>query len=604
MIISSFIGHRETRAEDSSFLSFVWGYGLGGAARVVILVLLSFLATGCSLLQPAVLSMAISSIQAGVFRVGLGFELLALLLLVAGASVARDVILYRRGEALLHNVRTMFVSHVLYLDFETLGKYRAGDLVDRFTNEAESLRDAFAALYKFLLGSLPLIVGALAGMVILDVELLAVSLFVIMISTISVSFLAKRIKVVSRARQESMGKVAAALVGCLKVMRTLRVFDAVGHERDLLYARLGHVQGLGRRLGSYVSSIEPISTATIQLCFVVIIGVGVARAALEKTPLPEMAAFLVLLFILVAPVNQLFSALRALALACASFERMREILEEPLEVEEKERHCSEVTRGGKVELSLDCAVVFRNVTFSYRASRSRGTDSSVVIGAVRSLSFKVNRGEHVAVVGASGSGKTTMLNLIARLYEPDCGDISFFGENILTLNVSDYRENIAIVEQGTPVLTGSLRHNLTMGDGGIGDSELCGVLERVGLLRRFSECPAMLEAPLGEGGEDLSGGEKQLLCLARALVRRPRLLLLDEVTSHLDGGNEELVLDALRSIDWPCTVISVTHRLASMVDSDRVLVMDRGSLAASGTHAELLRSSQLYRDLIHSRIMR
>lgn len=114
----------------------------------------------------------------------------------------------------------------------------------------------------------------------------------------------------------------------------------------------------------------------------------------------------------------------------------------------------------------------------------------------------------------------------------------------------------------------------------------------------------MLEAPLGEGGEDLSGGEKQLLCLARALVRRPRLLLLDEVTSHLDGGNEELVLDALRSIDWPCTVISVTHRLASMVDSDRVLVMDRGSLAASGTHAELFRSSQLYRDLIHSRIMR
>lgn len=159
-----------------------------------------------------------------------------------------------------------------------------------------------------------------------------------------------------------------------------------------------------------------------------------------------------------------------------------------------------------------------------------------------------------------------------------------------------------IVEQDAPVVVGSLRDNLTMGEEEISDEVLHRAIARVGLSDRFPPFTSSLDIPLGEAGEDLSGGERKRLCLARALVRRPRILLLDEATSHLDGRSEQFVLEALREIDWRCTVVSVAHRMSSVIDADYVLVLDEGQLVAEGTHADLLGSSEHYQALMRSQL--
>ncbi len=233
---------------------------------------------------------------------------------------------------------------------------------------------------------------------------------------------------------------------------------------------------------------------------------------------------------------------------------------------------------------------------------------------LRGVSFAVPRGARVALVGPSGAGKSTILGLIERFYDPDSGTVALHGADVRALDRGELRRQMGYVEQDAPVLAGTLRENLLLAAPDASDAACERVLRAVnlgGLLERRGASPrgdgagllSALDMPVGENGVMLSGGEKQRLAIARALLTAPPILLLDESTASLDGVNERLMREALDAVSTGRTLVVIAHRLSTVVDSDKIVVLDEGGVVGEGTHEELIVSTPLYRELAQHQLL-
>jgi ABC-type multidrug transport system fused ATPase/permease subunit len=219
------------------------------------------------------------------------------------------------------------------------------------------------------------------------------------------------------------------------------------------------------------------------------------------------------------------------------------------------------------------------------------------------VSFAAPRGKRTALVGPSGAGKSTILALIERFYDPTAGLISMGGLDIRTVDRTELRAQIGYVEQDAPVLAGSIRNNLTLAVPHASDQQCIDVLHAVNLTEVLERSPLGLNAPVGEDGVMLSGGERQRLAIARALLDAPPILLLDESTSSLDGRNEQLMREAIDAVSENRTLIVIAHRLSTVVDSDQIVVLERGRVVGVGTHSELVETTPIYRELAKHQLL-
>jgi ATP-binding cassette subfamily B protein len=219
------------------------------------------------------------------------------------------------------------------------------------------------------------------------------------------------------------------------------------------------------------------------------------------------------------------------------------------------------------------------------------------------VSFKIERGTRVAIVGPAGAGKSTTLSLIERFYEPSAGRILLDGQPVAELDRSVLRAQLGYVEQDAPVLAGSIRANLLIGSPDATDADLRAVLEQVNLTEVLERDDRGLDAEVGENGIMLSGGERQRLAIARTLLAAPPILLLDESTSSLDGLNEQRMREAIDAVAKNRTLIVIAHRLSTVVDSDQIIVMENGTVIGTGTHSELVKSTPLYKDLAKHQLL-
>ena len=244
------------------------------------------------------------------------------------------------------------------------------------------------------------------------------------------------------------------------------------------------------------------------------------------------------------------------------------------------------------------AIEFKNVSFGYAPTpatedQPAGEEREVL----KNVSFKIERGTRVALVGPSGAGKSTIFSLIERFYEPTSGEILLDGQNVSAISREALRAQIGYVEQDAPVLAGSIRENLLIGRANATDEELRAVLEEVNLTEVLDRDARGFDAEVGEKGIMLSGGERQRLAIARTLLAAPPILLLDESTSSLDGINEQRLKDAIDAVAKNRTMFVIAHRLATVVDSDVIVVLKDGEVVGIGSHQELLKSTPLYKQL-------
>jgi ATP-binding cassette subfamily B protein len=457
----------------------------------------------------------------------------------------------------------------------------------------------------------------------LDPILFALTAIVVAIAVTTVVTLSRRIRVASRKAQDKVGDLTSSVERAISAVRTVRAANATEREISSVDKDAEGAWRLGLDVAKISALVVPISGIALQVAFLVVLGVGGFRVASGALPIADLVAFILFLFLMIMPLGQAFGAISSVNQALGALGRIQEIISLPSETE---FDAVQAPTPLATTPSPHYAVDFADVTFSYPTSAHRTEAEKLVAETLGDqgmeslatgeitltprrdrvldgVSFTVPVGSKTAIVGPSGAGKSSLLSLMERFYDPQSGTISVLGTPITQLDRETLRRSFGYVEQDAPVLAGTIRDNLLIASPEADESELLSVLEDVNLRDILDKDPRGLDAEVGEGGVLLSGGERQRLAIARALLQQPAILLLDESTSSLDGPNELLMKQAIDRVATNRTVIVIAHRLATVVDSDQIIVLKAGQVDAIGTHKELLKKSALYQDLAQHQLL-
>ena len=548
---------------------------------------LSLVGAGASLAQPLIVSQVITTVQAGE---DLGWLVPALIALVIGGAIlssVRHYLLQRTGESVVLSTRRHLVARLLNLPITEFDARRTGDLVSRVGADSTMLRAVLTQGLVEAVGGSVTFVGAIVAMLFIDALLFGLTSSVVIVSMVVVIVLSRRIRKYSRLAQDRVGDLTAAVERSISAVRTVRAANAVEREIRAVDDDARQAWAAGLDVARISAFVVPISSIAMQVSFLVVLGVGGFRVASGAITVAQLVSFILFLFMMIMPLGSAIGAFTSVAQALGALGRIREIIDLPSETANDTP--TESISGGLGPV----AVEFDSVSFAYEP------DNPIL----RNVSFTVPTGARVALVGPSGSGKSTTLSLIERFYDVTDGTVRVGGHDIRALARDELRGIIGYVEQDAPVLAGSVRDNLSLGAPDASDEECLAVLADVNLSNIVERADRGLDAPVGEGGVLLSGGERQRLAIARALLMAPPILLLDESTSSLDGLNEQLMKDAIDRVSANRTLIVIAHRLATVIDSDRIVVLDKGRVLGVGTHDELVASVPLYRELAETQLL-
>jgi ATP-binding cassette subfamily B protein len=602
------------------------------------IIALSILGAAASLAQPLLVSQVISIVEAGRPLGTLVWGLIALVVVSGLISGYQHYLLQRTGEGVVLSSRRRLVSSMLRLPVSEFDVRRTGDLVSRVGSDTTLLRAVLTQGLVEAVGGAVTFVGALIAMFIIDPVLLGLTVLVIAVSVVTVTLLASRIRVASARAQKKVGDLAASVERAISAVRTIRAAGATDREVRAIDENATGAWSMGVQVAKISALVVPVAGIAMQASFLVVLGVGGFRVASGAITIASLVAFILFLFMMIMPLGQAFGAITATNQALGALGRIQEIIGLPAE-DADDDDIARSAAAPKSPAAAQPAIEFEDVVFAYArpadddspredarpgvdktadtsteetrfeeddrsahaltASSRRGPGDPVL----RGVSFGAAPGRRTALVGPSGAGKSTILGLIERFYDPSAGVVRLGGVDVRSIPRADLRSQIGYVEQDAPVLAGTIRENLLLGNPAATDEQCIDVLHAVNLGDVLDRNPAGLDAPVGEDGIMLSGGERQRLAIARALVAAPPILLLDESTSSLDGVNEQKMRLAIDAVAEGRTLIVIAHRLSTVVDSDHIVVLEDGRVVGSGTHSELVESTPLYRELAKHQLL-
>ena len=558
---------------------------------LTVAVLLSLAGAGTNLAQPLVVGNIIKAVQKGDSLGWIIFALVAITIVSTVTSGLMYFVLAKAGEGVVMSARHKLAHRLLRLPIKEYDLRRTGDLVSRVGSDTTLLRAALTQGLIDAAGGAIIFVGSVVAMAIIDPLLLGLTLLMISVAVASIGFTARRIRSATTKAQGRVGDMAASVERALGAVRTIRAARAEDRETGVIEKDATEAYNQGVSIAKLNALVTPIGGLAANAAFMVVLGVGGYRVANGTTDVASLITFILLMFLMIRPVGQAFQAYSSVQSALGALARIQEILDIPLEEDADEGTDLRTAKN-------DTAIEFKNVKFAYA---DQGDEKSPEV--LQGVSFKIERGSRVAIVGPSGSGKSTTLSLIERFYEPTSGEILLDGQKVKSLSRKALREQIGYVEQDAPVLAGSIRENLLIGSPNATDKELKAVMKEVNLEEVLKRHKKGLDAEVGEQGIMLSGGERQRLAIARALLSAPPILLLDESTSSLDGLNEQRMREAIDAVAKNRTMIVIAHRLSTVVDSDQIIVMEKGKVIGTGTHKQLLKSTKLYRELAATQML-
>ena len=546
---------------------------------LVLAAALGLVGAAAGLAQPLAAREVIEALSAGESLSGPIVILTALVIAAAFVTAFHFWLLERTAQRVVLRARRGLAGRVLRLRMGELDRLAPGDLVARATSDTTLLGEvASTGLVQSFNGVIAL-VAAIVLMAVIDVPLLLVTLLVLAVIAAATGFVLPRIMRATERAQAAVGDMGSVLERALGAIRTVKASGAERREAAALDAAAGRAYDEGLRNARYQALVGTATGLAVQVAFLAVLGVGGARVADGSLAVGDLIAFLLYLFYISEPISGIASGATQLQAGIAAVHRLEDVSE--LAVEEDDS-VTAATRGDGPLLSFD------EVGFRYRP------DGPPVLERV---SFTVPARGLTALVGPSGAGKTTLFALLERFYDPGEGTIAFAGRDLRAWPRSELRAAIAYVEQEAPVLAGTLRVNLLYAAPEASDEELAAVVATTRLERLVARLPDGLDTEVGARGTTLSGGERQRIAIARALLRSPRLLLLDEASSQLDAVNEQALRAAVAAAAAERAVVAIAHRLSTVVAADRIVVLDGGSVRAQGTHAELVEGDELYREL-------
>lgn len=499
----------------------------------------------------------------------------AFLLQAVGGALA-GYALYYSGLKVVAAVRERLWSQYLRLPVATFDSQPAGELASRMTNDTAVLQNLVGDQFPgFITGILSALVGV-GFLFWLDWQMSLVMLGAIpVVVAIMVPLGRIRWKTALEIQGET-ARLSGILGQVLSEVRLVKASGAEAKERARGQGAVADLFRLGRREGKVQSVLQPIIGLVMMTLLVVIVGYGGLRVSSGALTAGGLVAFILYLIQVVMPATQVAQFFNQVQKARGATDSLLELLNAPIEPQ----------GVGMLPAVGQHAVVFDGVSFGYTAERPVLLD----------LHFVLEPGTVTAIVGPSGGGKTTLFSLLERFYQPQAGALRWGGQNLADLDLAAWRSLIGYVPQDSPLLAGTIRGNISYGlDREVSDDEIRQAARSANAADFIEALPEGYDTEVGERGVKLSGGQRQRLAIARALLRDPALLMLDEATASLDAGSEKAVQEALGTLMKGRTTLIIAHRLSTVVGADRILFLEEGRLTGSGRHDELVETHELYR---------
>lgn len=488
------------------------------------------------------------------------------------------------GQKIVARLREKMWNKLIRLPVKYFDTTSSGKTVSRVVNDTGVVKDLISDQFPQFISGIISIIGAIIILFILDWKMTLIMFISVPLMILFMMPLGRRMGKISRKMQDETAVFTGDVQQTLGEIRLMKASNAEQTEKKKGRQGIERLLKLGLREAKVYALIGPLMYLIMMVVIVTIISYGGMRVASQTMTTGELIAFLLYLFQIIMPMTSFAMFFTHLQKAKGATERIIEILDFPLE---NGQHGLDVDLGHKT-------LYVKNVSFAYKKEEP----------VLQDISFKAQPGEMIAFAGPSGSGKTTMFALLERFYEPDSGDIFIGDISIKDISLLSWRSQIGYVSQDSPMMAGTIRENLCYGleDQSISDEILWKVTKMAYADEFIQSFPDGLDTEVGERGVKLSGGQRQRIAIARAFLRDPKILMMDEATASLDSQSEGIVQQALSRLMEGRTTFVIAHRLSTIVDADQIIFIDQGKITGIGTHHELLETHPLYREFAEQQL--
>ena len=486
---------------------------------------------------------------------------------------------YRVG--ITKDLRTAMYDKFLRLPVSFFTEKRKGDMMSRISNDIGGVENGIMGSLVDIINSPFMIITSLITLFILSPKLTLFSLLVFPVMGWLISWVGKSLKRQATAAQEELGNLFSLVDETLKSSKVIKIFNADKILKNRFNTTTDNWQKYAIGMSRRREMASPMSEFLGSVTILIITWFAGVQILTEQTMEPEtFLVFIGIFFQILDPAKKLSNAISNIQGGLASLDRVSEVLDYDLKIDEIENPVPISTLKSQIE--------FKNIGFFY--------DKDNVI--LKNFNLTIEKGKTVALVGQSGSGKTTIANLLARFYDVSEGEIVVDGNNIKDLKVSDYRNLLGMVTQESVLFNDSIFNNILMGKPDATEEEVISAAKIANAHVFIDELPEKYHTNIGDDGNKLSGGQKQRVSIARAVLKNPPIMILDEATSALDSESERFVQDALEKMMENRTSLVIAHRLSTIQKADWIVVMERGIIVEQGSHQELFEKNGIYRKLV------
>ncbi|MGM0975015.1 MAG: ABC transporter ATP-binding protein [Bacillota bacterium] len=489
------------------------------------------------------------------------------------------------GQKVVARLRDRMWMKLIRLPVRYFDQQSSGQTVSRVVNDTSIVRELITSHFPQFITGIISIIGAIIILLVMDWKMTLLMLTSVPITLAIMIPLGRKMAKISRGLQDETAIFTGNITQTLGEIRLMKSSAAEQNEEEKGLDGIGKLLGYGLREARIFALIGPTMYLIMMVVIVMIIAYGGMRVASGSMSTGSLVAFLLYLFQIIMPITSFAMFFTQLQKAKGATERIIEILEEPLE-------------DGQDGIEMDISskpITIQNVSFSYSAEES----------VLENISLEAQPGQMIALAGPSGSGKTTLFGLLERFYEPDAGEIKIGHTPIQQISLKSWRSQIGYVSQESAMMAGTIRENLCYGlerPENISDEKLWEVAKMAYADQFIADFPKGLDTEVGERGVKLSGGQRQRIAIARAFLRDPKILMMDEATASLDSQSEGIVQQALTRLMEGRTTFVIAHRLSTIVDADQIVFIEKGRVTGIGTHYELTQSHELYREFAEQQL--